>query len=148
MDETHTEVMAGGSKRASASEPERPAVAALTVRTERLADVLVIWLSGALDKATSGLLDREFDEQAGHATNVVVDVTGLRLIDFSGLDTLVRTQRRAWENNQRTSFRHGPYAGRLPSELTDSVDRRFGRRLSEAKPEDQRDLLCARHGVR
>jgi len=148
MDETHTEVMAGGDQRGPAREPERPRVAALTVRTERRADVLVLWLSGALDKATSVLLDREFDEQAAHATHVVVDVTGLQLIDFSGLDTLVRTQRRAWENNQRTSFRHGPYAARLPQELSDHADQRFHSTASRSDRADRRDLLRAHHGVR
>jgi anti-anti-sigma factor len=148
MDETHTEVTAGGSKRGLAREPERPRVAALTVRTERRADVLVLWLSGALDKATSVLLDREFDQQAGHVTHVVVDVTGLELIDFTGLETLVRTQRRAWENDQRTSFRHGPYAGRLPRGLIDNADRRFRPTASRPERADQRDLLRARHGVR
>ena len=95
MHETHTEVTADASKRALAPEPERPAVGALTVRTERRADVLVLWLSGALDKATSALLDREFDSQASHAPHVVLDLTGLEFIDYSGLDRLVRTLRRA-----------------------------------------------------
>jgi anti-anti-sigma factor len=148
MEETHTEITADTSKPGLASEPERPADPALTIRTEHLADVLVIWLSGALDKATSVLLDREFDEQAGHATHVVVDVTGVKLIDFSGLATLVRTQRRAWENNQRTSFRHGPYAGRLPPKLSESADRWFHSTASRSEGADQRDLLRARHGVR
>jgi anti-anti-sigma factor len=114
MHETYTEVTADGSKRALARDPERPAVGALTVRTERRADVLVFWLSGALDKATSALLDREFDSQAGQARHVVVDLTALEFIDSSGLDTLVRTLRRACENDQRLSFRHGPHAGRRP----------------------------------
>jgi anti-anti-sigma factor len=148
MDETQTEVTAAASKRGLARTRERPAVAALTVRTERRADVVVIWLSGALDKATSVLLDREFDQQAAHATHVVVDVTGLELIDFSGLETLVRTQRRAWENDQRTSFRHGPYAGRLPHGLSDNTGRRYQATASRTERPDQRHLLRARHGVR
>ena len=125
MHEMHTQVTADASRRAVAREPERPAVGALTVRTERRADVLVLWLSGELDNATSALLEREFDTQAGHVTHVVVDVTGLELIDFTGLETLVRTQRRAWENDQRTSFRQGPHAGRLPRELTHDTHLRF-----------------------
>jgi anti-anti-sigma factor len=137
MDETHTEVTPGGGKRVLFNERERPAAVARTVRTERRADMLVIWLSGALDKATSVLLDREFDEQAAHATHVVVDVTGLQLIDFSGLGTLVRTQRRAWENNQRTSFRHGPYAGRLPEELSDVADGCFQPTATRTEPADR-----------
>jgi anti-anti-sigma factor len=118
MHETHTQVTADASRRAVAREPERPAVGALTVCTERRADVLVFWLSGALDKATSALLAREFASRAGQATHVVLDLTALGFIDSSGLDTLVRTLRRACENDQRLSFRHGPHASRRPIELT------------------------------
>ena len=125
MHEMHTEVTADGSKHAVASEAERPAAGALTVRAEHRADVLVLWLSGELDNATSALLEREFDTQAGHATHVVVDLTGLASIDSSGLQTLVRTHRRAAENDQRTSFRQGSHAGRLPRELTHDTHLRF-----------------------
>jgi anti-anti-sigma factor len=129
MHETHTEVTTDGSKHAVAREPERAAVGALTVRTEhraeRRADVLVLWLSGALDKSTSALLDREFDKQARHATHVVVDLAGLTLIDSSGLATLLRAHRRAAEHDQRTSFRQGPHAGRLPRELANDTHLRF-----------------------
>jgi anti-anti-sigma factor len=122
MHETHTEVTADGRTLAPARRSRPPAVGALMIRIERRAerhsDVLVLWLSGALDRATSGLLDREFDAQARYASHVVVDLTGLALIDGSGLETLVRTRRRATENDQRTSFRKGPHAGRLPLELT------------------------------
>jgi anti-anti-sigma factor len=129
MHETHTQVTADGSKHALARQPEPPASGALTVRTERRterrADVLVLWLSGALDKTTSALLDREFDAQTGHATHVVVDLTGLTLIDSSGLATLLRAHRRAAEHDQRTSFRQGPHAGRLPRELANGAHLRF-----------------------
>ena len=124
MHETHTQVTAEASRRALAREPERPAVGALTVRTERRADVLVLWLSGALDKTTSALLDREFDSQASHATHVVLDLTALEFIDSSGLDTLVQTLRRACENDQRLSFRHAPHARRRPIGLTRGAQRR------------------------
>jgi anti-anti-sigma factor len=129
MHETDTEVTAGGSKQALAREPGRPAVGTLTVRAERRAerrgDVLVLWLSGALDHATAALLDREFDEQAGQSPHVVVDLTGLEFIDSSGIETLVRTHRRAREHDQRTSFRQGPHAGQLPLELTRGAHLRF-----------------------
>jgi anti-anti-sigma factor len=91
MDEMHTEVTTDGSEHAPARGRDRPVVGALTVRTERRADVLVLWLSGALDKATSTLLDREFDAQADRATHVVIDLTRVESIDSYGLDTLVRT---------------------------------------------------------
>jgi anti-anti-sigma factor len=151
MHETHTQVMTDGSKHADvAREPERAAGGALTVRTEhraeRRADVLVLWLSGALDKTTSALLDREFDAQTGHATHVVVDLTGLTLIDSSGLATLLRAHRRAAEHDQRTSFRQGPHAGRLPLALTPRRHLLF--RPAAREPQRQREHLRARHAVR
>jgi anti-anti-sigma factor len=150
MHETDTEVTADDGQHTVATGPDRPAAGALTVRTEhrteRQADVLVLWLSGALDKTTSALLDREFDAQAGHVTHVVVDLTGLTLIDPSGLATLLRAHRRAGEHHQRTSFRKGRHAGRLPLELT---SRRHLRSQPTARePEPQRELLRARDGVR
>jgi anti-anti-sigma factor len=134
MHEKHTEVTMDASKHEVATEPERPTVGGLTVRTERRAerhaDVLVLWLSGELDKATSPLLDRELDAQSGYATHVVVDLTGLELIDSSGIETLVRAHRRSCENDQRTSFRQGRHAGRLPIELTHDAHLRPARQLA------------------
>ena len=124
MHDTHSGVTTDGSERPVAREPERPPAGALAVRRERRADVLVLWLSGALDRATSALLDREFDAQAGHATRLVVDLTGLEFIDSSGLDTLVRTHRRACESDLRLSFRRGPHVARRPLALTRDVQLR------------------------
>jgi anti-anti-sigma factor len=118
MHEKHMVVTADGSQGAVITEPEWLAVGALAVRTERRTDAFVLWLSGALDQATSALLDREFDAQAGRTAHMVLDLTGLESIDSSGLDTLVRTQQRASENAQRISFRQGSHLGRLPPELT------------------------------
>jgi anti-anti-sigma factor len=150
MHETHTQVTADGSKHGVARQPGRQAGGALTVRaerrTERRADVLVLWLSGALDKTTSALLDREFDAQTGHATHVVLDLTGLTLIDSNGLATLLRAHRRAGEHDQRTSFRQGPHAGRLPPELTPRRHLLF--QPAAREPEREREHLRARHAVR
>jgi anti-anti-sigma factor len=143
MHETHTQVTADGSKPALARQPEQPAGGALTVRTERRterrADVLVLWLSGALDKTTSAVLDREFDAQTGHATHVVLDLTGLTLIDSNGLATLLRAHRRASEHDQRTSFGQGTHAGRLPLELTPRRHLLF--RPAASEPVRQREHL-------
>jgi ABC-type transporter Mla MlaB component len=151
MHETHTEVTRDG-VRAPAREPEQAAVDALTVlsehRLERDVDVLVLWLSGTLNKATSDRLDGEFDTHAGHATHVVFDLSGLELIDCAGLETLVGTHRRAAENDQRTSFRQGPHAGLLPPELTHDPHPRFqpvAHRVNESISEN---LLRARQAGR
>ena len=146
MHETHTEVTSEGGKHVPARESERPVAGALTVRTERCADVVVLWLSGALDKATSALLDREFDAQAGRVTHVVVDLTGLTLIDSSGLATLLRAHRRAGEHDQRTSFRQGPMRDGSRSSSRHGAHRRS--QPAARAPERQREPLRARHGVR
>jgi anti-anti-sigma factor len=150
MHETQTEVTPADSGRAMGREAERPAIAALTVRaerrTERHADVVVLWLSGLLDHDTAPVLDHEF-EQAAHARHVIMDLTSLELIDSSGLEALVRSHRRASENDRRMSLRPGRHAGRLPAELTRARRLRTPppARCSTAKDVEE---LCARHGVR
>lgn len=53
MHEKHTGVTTDGSKREAVRDPELPPAGALAVCRERRADVLVLWLTGALDQATS-----------------------------------------------------------------------------------------------
>jgi anti-anti-sigma factor len=121
MQETHKGVTTDAGKRAEVREPERPTTGALAVRRERRADVLILWLTGALDRATSALLDRELDAPAGRAARLVVDLTGLEFIDSSGLDTLVRTHQRACQSDQRLSFRRGSHVGQRPLDLTRDI---------------------------
>jgi anti-anti-sigma factor len=88
----------------------------LVVRRERRADGLILWLSGELDQATSALLERELDaEQAGRPVRLVIDLTGLELIDPSGLDALAQAHRRAFQNGQPLSIRQGPRVVQLPA---------------------------------
>jgi hypothetical protein len=86
MHETHTEVTSADSRRAVGREAERPAIGALTVRAElraeRHGEAVVLWLSGALGQGSAAVFDREF-AQACHARHVIVDLTGLELIDSS-----------------------------------------------------------------
>jgi anti-anti-sigma factor len=124
MHQQHRGIMEDSSKLAVAGEPQRRAPGAFAVRRERRTDMLVLWLSGELDRATSTLLDREFDAQAGQTTRLVVDLTGLEFIDSVGLETLVRTHRRATERDQRLSFRQGLHVGQRPLELTRDVQLR------------------------
>jgi anti-anti-sigma factor len=147
MQEKHTAVTADASRRAVVREPGKPAVGGLAVRRERRADMLVLWLSGTLDRATSGLLDREFDAQAGRVTRLVIDLTGLEFMDSCGLDTLVRAHRRASENDQRLSIRQGPRVAQRLLELTRDAQRVLGRRLT-ARTRPTTDRLRARHAVR
>jgi anti-sigma B factor antagonist len=96
----------------------------LAVRWERRAAVLIIWLSGALDRATAMLLDRELDAPAFDASRLIVDLTGLVFIDSSGLDSLLRIHHRASQRGHKLSFRHGSHIARRPLELTGAVQLR------------------------
>lgn len=61
----------------------------LAVRWDRQDDMLIMWLSGALDQATVTLLDRELDGRAVGMMRLVVDLTGPEFIDSPGLDALL-----------------------------------------------------------
>ena len=80
-----------------------------------------MWLSGALDRATATLLDRELDARPTGTMRLIVDLTGLEFIDSPGLDALVRVHWRAARHGDRLSFRHGPHVAKLPLELTRAV---------------------------
>jgi anti-anti-sigma factor len=94
------------------------------VRIEHRADAVILWLSGTLDRATSALLDRELDAQAGRPMPVVVDLTGLEFVDSSGLDTLVRIHQRAGHSGEKLCFRQGRQGAQRPLELIRNVGRR------------------------
>jgi anti-sigma B factor antagonist len=102
--------------------PERDLTLAgeLAVRRERCPDVLILSLSGELDVATSALLERELAAaDASDSLPVIVDLAGLRLIDSSGLETLVRAHARARHNGHQLSLRQGSRAVRRLFDVTD-----------------------------
>jgi anti-anti-sigma factor len=94
MDKDDRRVTEDDSQCWAVRDPALPAVGTLVVRTERRGAVLIFWLSGALDRATSRVLDDNLDAQAHHARRVVVDLTELAFIDSYGLTTLERILRR------------------------------------------------------
>jgi ABC-type transporter Mla MlaB component len=97
----------------------QPAAAGeLVLRREHRRDVLIIWLSGTLDRATAALLDRELDASPTGTERVVIDMTGLRLIDPAALDWLRRVHQRASQRGDRLSFRRGIHVARQPGALT------------------------------
>lgn len=120
----------------------------LAVRWERRQVTLIMWLSGALDRATATLLDRELDAQAIGAMRLVVDLTGLEFIDSAGMDALLRIHWRASKGGDRLSFRRGPHVAQLPVELTRTV-RLHSRRVtrtagtSDADPYLALAMACA-----
>jgi anti-anti-sigma factor len=93
----------------------------LVVRWERGRAAPIIWLSGALDRATVTLLDRELDARAIGTKRLIVDLTGLEFIDIAGLDRLIRIQQRASERGARLSFRRGPHVAQAPLQLTGTL---------------------------
>jgi anti-anti-sigma factor len=106
----------------AAAERRQPVVAGqLAVRWERQDAMSIMWLSGALDRATVTLLDREIDGRAIGLLGLVVDLTGLHFIDSSGLDALVGIHWRASKRGDRLSFRHGTRVAQRPVELTRTV---------------------------
>lgn len=145
MHEIHAAVAPHGGRPAPVDEPARPVVGALTVRRESRADVVALWLTGTLDRATSTLLDREFDALSGRGRRLVVDLTGLDFIDSGGLDTLARAHRRASDNAQRLSFRQGPHVGQRPLDLV--RDAQLHVRPSFRRAQRQ-ELLYGRQGAR
>jgi anti-anti-sigma factor len=91
--------------------------ASLAVAWERQREALVIWLSGTLDRGTRSELNTELDARATDPTSLVVDLTGLEVIDASGLDTLARIHRRTTERGDRLCFRLGQHVAQRPQGL-------------------------------
>jgi anti-anti-sigma factor len=101
-----------------------------------------MWLSGALDRATATLLDRELDARAVDTMRVIVDLTGLEFIDSPGLDALARVHWRASKRGERLSFRHGPHVAQRPVELTRTVRLRSRRAAPPAGESDENSYFA------
>jgi anti-anti-sigma factor len=136
-------VTEGESQCWSVRDPDLTAVGALVVRTERCGAALIFWLSGALDRPTSRVLDDDLDAQAEHARRVIVDLTGLAFIDSYGLTTLERILRRTRERDQPLCFRRGPHVGQRPRELTHDAQLRFRAAESRRNGPSDDDYLFA-----
>jgi anti-sigma B factor antagonist len=74
---------------------------------QRRGDAVILWLRGELDLATSALLELELDGAQVGVKRLIVDLTGLELIDSVGLATLVQARQRACDNGQELSFTRG-----------------------------------------
>jgi anti-anti-sigma factor len=133
----------GDSRCGAVRDPDLPAIGALVVRTERRGAALIFWLSGALERASSRVLDDDVDAQAQHARRVIVDLTGLAFIDSYGLTTLDRILRRTRERAQPLCFRRGPHVGQRPRELTHDAQLRFRAATSRRNGPSDDDYLFA-----
>jgi ABC-type transporter Mla MlaB component len=110
----------------------------LLVRREHRPELSILWLSGALDRATATVLDRELNARSSAATRLLVDLTGLEFIDADGMDSLVRAHERASEQGSRLSFRRGPHLARWPLGLIRIVQLRseWATRPTDVSAED------------
>lgn len=91
----------------------------LTIRTERDGDVVAIALSGELDLATAGGVDAELERaEAGDATSIVLDLSGLTFMDSTGVRLLIQAHTRSRANDGRLALRRGPAAVQRVMELS------------------------------
>jgi anti-sigma B factor antagonist len=94
----------------------------LAVSSEHRADDLILSLSGELDLATSGLLERELDAaHASRAMRLIVDLSALEFIDSCGLKTLAKANQHATETGQQFSIRQGPRGVQRMFELIETA---------------------------
>ncbi len=123
---------------AAVNASHRPVAGQLLVRWELQPDTSILWLSGALDRATATLLDRELNARAPAMTRLLVDLTGLEFVDAGGMDSLVRVHRRAYEQRGKLSFRRGPHVAQWPLGLIRIVQLRseWATRPTDGSDED------------
>jgi anti-anti-sigma factor len=69
--------------------------AGLTLVAQRDGETVLVLVGGVLDMATAGLLETRAQTEMGPATTVVVDLSGVRLVDSTGMGCLVRLHRHA-----------------------------------------------------
>lgn len=90
---------------------------ALVIRRVHEADAVVLALSGELDLSSAQALSRELID-AEASGRVVVDLSGLKFMDSTGLHTLLSAQRRYEQSGSRLSLLRGPPQVQRVFELT------------------------------
>ena len=85
---------------------------------------VLLTLGGELDLATVPLLQEQLDRAGRGRGAVVIDLSGLRFIDSSGLHMLVRAERQLRASGGQLVLVRGPRAVRRVFELT-GLDRYF-----------------------
>jgi anti-anti-sigma factor len=93
-------------------------------RVDHPLGVVVLTLGGELDLATVPLLQEQLDRAGRGRGAVVIDLSGLRFIDSSGLHMLVRAERQLRASGGQLVLVRGPRAVRRVFELT-GLDRYF-----------------------
>ncbi len=91
---------------------------------------VVVTLAGELDLANASLLQKELDGITRGGGAVVIDLSGLRFIDSSGLHVLLRAERQLRAAGGQLVLVHAPSAVRRVFELT-GLDQHFAWRDSK-----------------
>jgi stage II sporulation protein AA (anti-sigma F factor antagonist) len=84
----------------------------------------VLTLAGELDLVTAPLLQKQLDRAMRGKGTLVIDLSGLRFIDSSGLNVLVRAERQLRASARQLVLVRGPWSVRRVFELT-SLDGYF-----------------------
>ena len=81
---------------------------ALDVETSRIGDTIVVSLSGELDVATAGSVEKALLEAEEHAPErILLDLRDLRFIDSTGLSLLINADRRGQRAGRRVTIVSG-----------------------------------------
>ncbi len=95
----------------------------LTLTSEREGAVQSICLFGELDQATANAVhDELMRAEAGDASSVVVDLSGLRFIDSTGIRLLVSAAARSRADSDRLALLRGGAAVQRALQLTGLED--------------------------
>jgi anti-anti-sigma factor len=85
------------------------ALGALTICSERDGDTHVIALAGELDLVSAPEVERELRRvEAGDADTIIVDLSGLKFVDSTGIRLLIETEQRSRWDAGRLALRRPP----------------------------------------
>lgn len=91
----------------------------LTISSEREGDVHIISPRGELDLATADKLERELEAvEATDAQSIVVDLSGLRFMDSTGVRLIVNAHARSRADSNRLTLLRGTAAVQRLLELS------------------------------
>jgi anti-sigma B factor antagonist len=96
-------------------EPSRAAqlidLGALMIGSQRAGEVHTVTLCGELDLSTAGPVEQELERvEAGDASTIVIDLSGLTFISSSGIALLLSAQARSRADEGRLRVRRGSEA--------------------------------------
>jgi anti-anti-sigma factor len=96
---------------------------ALKISSERDSDVYAISVSGELDLATAGSLQRELERvEASDARSIILDLSGLTFMDSTGVRLLLNAHARSRADADRLTMPRGSPAVQRVLQLTGVID--------------------------